>query len=49
MMLNQYALATAHLNDAPIDLQILIGQPDSETNEAVFQQRATLVRYEVAV
>ena len=30
---NQYtdAIATAHLNDAPIDLQILIGQPDSES------------------
>ena len=44
---NQYAdaIATAHLNDAPVDLQVLIGPPDSETNQAVFQQRATLVRY----
>ena len=48
---NHYAdaIAISHLDNTPVDLHRLIGQPNPETDEAVFQQRATLVRYEINV
>ena len=46
MLPSQYAdaMATSHLNDTPVNLHVLLSQPDSDNNKAVFQQRATLVR-----
>ena len=43
---HRYSSSQRRLSRSP---RTLIGQPDSENNEAVFQQRASLVRYEVAV